>query len=187
MKNTLKALIILISIVVIVLIILSLHKDKTEVLREEENIGLLGNIKLSSPVFDNNSEIPKKYTCNGEDINPPLEIKDIPADTISLVLILDDKDASNFLHWLVWNINPKISLINEDSIPSNGIEGKNDFNKIGYKGPCPPSGEHRYSFRVYALDTKIGLPVNSKKEDIEKAMTGHILSWDELVGLYQKV
>ncbi|MDQ1275686.1 MAG: hypothetical protein QG610_1261, partial [Euryarchaeota archaeon] len=102
-------------------------------------------------MFESNSTIPKKYTCNGENINPPLEFTNIPEETESLVLIMDDPDSpmNPFTHWIVWNIEP-VAKIEEDSIP--GVEGMNNFRKIGYGGPCPSSGTHRYYFRVYALD-----------------------------------
>jgi Raf kinase inhibitor-like YbhB/YbcL family protein len=140
---------------------------------------------ITSPAFENNKLIPKKYTCDGEDVNPPLNIKGIPEGTISLVLIVDDPDApmGTWDHWIVWNI-PPVSKIDENSVP--GVEGLNDFRKHSYGGPCPPSGTHRYFFKVYALDTKLDLSSNSRKKDVEKAMKGHILAKGELVGLYSR-
>ena len=143
-------------------------------------------MKLESPAFEHNQPIPKKYTCDGEDINPPLKIEEVPKEAKSLVLIVDDPDApmGTFTHWLLWNIDPKISEIEENSKP--GIEGINDFGKNSYGGPCPPSGTHHYHFKIYALDTLLDLPSSSKKSALEKTIEGHILDFSELIGLYQK-
>ncbi|MGQ9552127.1 MAG: YbhB/YbcL family Raf kinase inhibitor-like protein [Candidatus Bathycorpusculaceae bacterium] len=142
-------------------------------------------LTITSPVFENNKPIPKKYTCDGEDVNPPLNIEGIPVGTRSLVLIVDDPDApmGTWDHWIVWNIPPK-NKIDEDSVP--GVEGVNDFRKHSYGGPCPPSGTHRYFFKVYALDAQLALDSNSRKKDVEKAMKDHILAKGELVGLYSR-
>lgn len=142
-------------------------------------------LTITSPVFENNRPIPKKYTCDGEDVNPPLNIEGIPVGTKSLVLIVDDPDApmGTWDHWIVWNIPPK-NKIDEDSVP--GVEGVNDFRKHSYGGPCPPSGTHRYFFKVYALDVQLALDSNSRKKDVEKAMKDHILAKGELVGLYSR-
>lgn len=145
-------------------------------------------MKIFSPAFENSSKIPSKYTCDGEDVSPPLEIKDIPEKTQSLVLIVDDPDAPmrNFLHWLVFNINPEISFIEENSLPEGAVQGKNDFGKENYGGPCPPFGQHRYFFKIYALDTKLDLPSGSSLAEIKEAMKGHILDKNQLIGLYQR-
>ena len=146
------------------------------------------NMKLTSPAFGNNQLIPKKYTCDGEDINPPLEISEVPEGAKSLVLIVDDPDApmGTWDHWIVWNIDPATSLIEENSLPEGAVEGINSFGKQPYGGPCPPGGTHHYHFKLYALDTKLSLGASSKKRDVEKAMEGHILDWTDLVGLYQR-
>lgn len=143
------------------------------------------NLKVTSPVFKNNDYIPSKYTCDGEDINPPIDIKDITENTESLVLIVDDPDApiGTWDHWIVWNI-PPIPKIEEDSIP--GVQGINDFKRQDYGGPCPPHGTHRYFFKVYALNTKLNLNPNSRKKNIENAMKDHILSKGQIIGLYQR-
>jgi len=142
-------------------------------------------LRMTSPAFENKGSIPSKYTCDGRDVNPPLKIEDIPKETQSLVLIVDDPDApaGTFDHWIVWNI-PPTERIEENSVP--GTEGLNDLRKHSYGGPCPPSGTHRYFFKVYALDTKLSLNPNSRKRDLEKAMTGHILAKGELIGLYRR-
>jgi len=146
------------------------------------------NMKLISPVFENNQFIPSKYTCDGEDINPPLQIREVPEGTKSLVLIVDDPDApmGTWVHWVVWNIKPSTTLIEENNLPEGAIEGINSFGKRHYGGPCPPSGTHHYYFKLYALDKELELPLNSEKADVEKAMTGHILDSAELIGLYQR-
>ena len=143
------------------------------------------SIKVFSNAFESNGTIPKKYTCSGENINPPLEFEGIPEEADSLVLILDDPDApmKTFTHWIVWNIEP-IAKIEEDSIP--GVEGMNDFRKIGYGGPCPPSGTHRYFFRVYALDKRLDLKAGASRKELESEMIGHIIAEGELMGKYSK-
>jgi len=144
------------------------------------------NIKVLSSAFESNSTIPRKYTCNGENINPPLEFDGIPEEAESLVLIVDDPDApmKTFTHWVIWNIEP-IAKVEGDSIP--GVEGVNDFRKIGYGGPCPPSGTHRYFFRVYALDKKLDLKAGASRKELESEMIGHIVAEGELMGKYSKI
>ena len=142
-------------------------------------------LHITSPAFEKNGFVPSKYTCDGADVNPPLKIKDVPKGTESLVLIVDDPDApmGTWDHWIVWNI-PPTEAIDEDSVP--GIEGMNDFNRHSYGGPCPPSGTHRYFFKVYALDTSLHLDSNARKEDVERAMEAHILAEGEIVGRYSR-
>jgi len=143
-------------------------------------------LKVKSSVFRHNELIPRKYTCDGEDVNPPLTIEDIPEGTQSLALIIDDPDApmGTWDHWVVWNIPPSSREIRENSVP--GVEGINDFRKHSYGGPCPPGGTHRYFFKVYALDATLTLGANSRKKDLEKAMQGHILAKGELIGRYSR-
>ena len=163
----------------LILIILLYGCAKDEVLQ-------MGDLKLTSPAFENNKLIPAKYTCQGEDVNPPLEIGGIPNGTKSLVLVVDDPDApmGTWDHWVMWNINPDTAEIKEGDVP--GVQGMNDFGKNNYGGPCPPSGTHRYMFKLYALDTELDLDESSHKSDVEKAMKGHILAQTKLVGLYKK-
>ena len=143
-------------------------------------------ILVKSPAFENNESIPMKYTCDGDDVNPPLTIDGIPEETKTLVLIVDDPDApmGTFDHWVVWNIPAATRRIEENTVP--GIEGMSSYKKHAYGGPCPPYGTHRYFFKVYALDTQLDLKLNSTKRDVEKAMKGHILAEGELVGLYSR-
>ena len=156
----------------------------TDTAKGDENMDIQ-NIKVFSSAFESNDTIPRKYTCNAENINPPLEFRGIPEKAESLVLIMDDPDAPMkvFTHWIVWNIVP-IAKIDEDSIP--GVEGITDFRKIGYGGPCPPSGTHRYFFRVYALDKQLGLKAGKSRKELESEMIGHIIAEGELMGKYSK-
>ncbi|MFM9910297.1 MAG: YbhB/YbcL family Raf kinase inhibitor-like protein [Chitinophagaceae bacterium] len=142
-------------------------------------------LDISSPVFIDSEMIPVKYTCEGENINPPLDIKNIPEEAASLVLIVDDPDTpiNTWVHWTVWNI-PITHHIKENSI--HGVEGRNDFGQQHYSGPGPPAGTHRYFFKIYALNSLIDLPGNATKLQLEKAMSEHIVAFGELIGLYRK-
>lgn len=143
------------------------------------------DMKITSPEFENNSFMPERFTCQGEDISPLLTIEGVPEEAKTLALIVDDPDApmGTWVHWVVYNI-PVVSSIEENSIP--GQEAMNDFGRKNYGGPCPPSGVHRYFFKLYALDTEIDLRDNARKRDLEKAMQSHILAQSELIGLYKK-
>lgn len=144
-------------------------------------------IYLSSPAFKHNEHLPKKYTCDGENISPPLTIEQIPEGTKSLSLIVDDPDApmGTWVHWVIWNIPPQFYEIPEGSPPPSSLQGTNNFENEHYSGPCPPPGpDHRYFFKVYALDTILELEKGARKPVIEKAMEGHILDQNELIGLY---
>jgi Raf kinase inhibitor-like YbhB/YbcL family protein len=143
-------------------------------------------LTVKSPVFAHNTVIPKKYTCDGDGINPPMIIEGVPEQTKSLSLIMDDPDATSgtFLHWIVWNIPPHVSKIGENMIP--GVEGINSARRKGYTSPCPPSGTHRYFFKVYALDTELSLASNSSVSDLEVAMEGHVVAKGEIIGLYRR-
>jgi len=156
-----------------------------EVIEAEEELG--GVMKIESPSFKNNEMIPSKYTCDAENINPPITISGISQDAKSLVLIVDDPDApaKTWVHWTVWNIDPKTTEILENSVPQDAVEGVTDFGTPGYGGPCPPSGTHRYFFKLYALDTTLDLSSSATVEDIQEAMEGHILDSVELIGLYE--
>ncbi|KKQ42276.1 MAG: hypothetical protein US59_C0012G0021 [Candidatus Levybacteria bacterium GW2011_GWB1_37_8] len=145
-------------------------------------------MKIISSAFENNSKIPAKYTCDGENVNPPLSLIDVPANAKSLVLIVDDPDAPSgtWVHWTIFNINPKVANVEEENIPSGGKEGITSFGKTGYGGPCPPSGVHRYFFKLYTLDIILNL-INPDKAALEKAMRSHILDKAELIGLHSRV
>lgn len=145
-------------------------------------------MQLTSSAFTHNSRIPAKYTCDGANLNPPLAISGVPEGAKSLVLIVDDPDAprGDFVHWTIWNISPETRQIAENSVPSGSVQGLTDFGKPGYGGPCPPFGEHRYQFKLYALDAGLDLSPSAKKRDVERAMKGHILSQTILIGLYSR-
>lgn len=140
-------------------------------------------LTVSSPAFPAEGEIPAQYTCDGKDTNPPLRVENIPAGTGSLALVMEDPDAprGTFVHWLVWNMEPA-GTIAENSRP--GVEGTNDFGHTAYGGPCPPSGAHRYYFRVYALGSKLSLPAGADKKALEEAMQPHVMAEGVLMGRY---
>ena len=143
-------------------------------------------MKITSAAFDPGGKIPAKYTCDGENVSPPLDFSDVPEGTTSLTVIVDDPDAPSktWVHWVAWNMDPsKNSMVENTGHESTGT---NDFGTIGYKGPCPPSGTHRYFFKLYALDTTFDLTSVATKETLEKAMEGHILDRAELVGIYER-
>jgi len=147
------------------------------------------NMKLTSSSFENNGNIPTKYTCDGEDINPPLLISQVPQETLSLALVVHDPDApipGGFTHWILYNLNPQTKEIQENFKPTGSNEGKNSSGKVGWMGPCPPSGTHHYHFILYALDEILRFDSPPQKADLEKAIAGHILEQAELVGLYQR-
>jgi Raf kinase inhibitor-like YbhB/YbcL family protein len=150
--------------------------------------GKMSTLSIESPAFKNNASIPRNYTCDGKDVNPPLVIRGVPDGAQSLALIVDDPDApmGTWVHWVVWNIDPATMQVGENSVPSGAQQGKNDFRKTSYGGPCPPSGTHRYFFKLYALDTKLNLGSNATKADVEKAMKGHILGEAQTMGLYKR-
>jgi Raf kinase inhibitor-like YbhB/YbcL family protein len=142
-------------------------------------------LKVRSVAFTHGGYIPPKYTCEGENVNPPLEISDLPENTRSLALIVEDPDAPRgvYDHWVAWNIPPS-EAIGENSRP--GTSGKNSFGNTGYGGPCPPSGSHRYFFKVYALDGDLNIQAGSDKKTLQDAMKGHVLGSGELMGHYRK-
>jgi len=144
-------------------------------------------IKITSSAFQEGGNIPSKFTCDGSDTSPPLQITGIPSEAKSLVLIADDPDAPGglFTHWLVWNIPPQTNSIAEGSAPK-GVHGTNDFGKPDYKGPCPPPGTHRYSFKVFALDHELDLRGGAKRSQLDAAMKGHVIAQGELVGRYAR-
>jgi len=148
----------------------------------------MDEFKITSSAFDHEGNIPSRYTCDGMDINPPLRIENTPPSAKSLALIVDDPDApaKTWVHWVAWNIDPKIVEIKENSVPKGAVQGINDFRKHNYGGPCPPSGTHRYYFKLYALDTVLDLGNHAEKPDLEKAMKGHIIAQTELMGKYKR-
>lgn len=147
-------------------------------------------MKIRSSEFENEGEIPSKYTCEGEDINPPLTISDIPGKAESLAIIMDDPDAVKptgqvWDHWIVFNI-PAENISLEEGEEPEGTHGEGTSENLKYKGPCPPDREHTYHFKLYALDTKLDLSEGSTKEEVEEAMEDHIIEEAELLGRYDK-
>lgn len=157
-----------------------------ETTEEKEETG--GIMIIESNSFKNNEMIPAKYTCDAENIIPPLTFSGVPEEAKSLVLIVDDPDApgGTWVHWTVWNIDPETTEIPENSVPGGAVEGTNSWGVPEYGGPCPPSGTHRYFFKLYALDITLDLGTSSTAGDIMNAIEGHILANAELIGLYER-
>jgi Raf kinase inhibitor-like YbhB/YbcL family protein len=152
-----------------------------------------GTMKLTSPVFDEGGMIPEKYTCDGADLSPPLKWESIPEGTKSISLICDDPDApgGTWVHWVYYDIPASTKSVPEnvraDDRPGiGGTQGINDFRRIGYGGPCPPGGTHRYYFKLYALDTLLNLPSGATKKQLVKAMENHIVGQVQLMGKYRR-
>ncbi|MDO8572664.1 MAG: YbhB/YbcL family Raf kinase inhibitor-like protein [bacterium] len=145
-------------------------------------------MEIHSPIFKSGDDIPPQYTCDGEDINPPLTFDAIPVDAKSLVIIMDDPDSptGTWTHWLLWNISPNTKEIGEGSVPRGAVQGGTTFGASGYGGPCPGHGKHRYFFKCYALDVVLDIPEGSKKEILMESMKGHILAEAEMYGCYQR-
>jgi Raf kinase inhibitor-like YbhB/YbcL family protein len=145
----------------------------------------IDTLHVSSPAFEANGFIPPRFTADGANVNPPLDIANIPSRAQSLVLIMDDPDAPvrPWVHWLAWNL-PVMPHIKEDALLKD--QGLNDFRENRYGGPCPPYGVHRYYFKVYALNTLLTLNAFADKKELERAMNGHVLAYGELVGKYMR-
>lgn len=148
-------------------------------------------MQFSSPAFVHEAQIPAKYTCDGEELSPPLRIEGVPEKTVSLAILMDDPDVPHsvrtdglWVHWVIFNIPPHIREIAENT-PPPGILGAGT-GRLGYQGPCPPDREHRYFFKLYALDKMLSLPKGSTEEEVEKAMRGHIIAQAELMGRYER-
>ena len=188
----------LISTTFLVLILIIINGCSTET--QEQIIGKgtpvvqeVENMKLTSPAFEHSGKIPSEYTCDGEDISPELKIEDIPDNAKSLALIMDDPDVPKnirpdglWVHWVVWNIPTDTKKIVKANEPE-GVQGITNFGRTGYGGPCPPDREHRYFFKLYALDISLDIPEGSSKDVLEKAMKGNIIEQTELIGLYEKI
>jgi len=145
-------------------------------------------MRLNSTVFNNNQHLPEQYTCDGENINPPLTIAEVPEQAKSLVLIVEDLDAlmGIWVHWLLFNINPTTTTIEANSRPVEAVPGLTGFGSTDYGGPCPSNGTHRYLFKLYALDLKLQLPAGINKETLEEAIRGHVIAQTQLIGLYRR-
>ena len=150
-----------------------------------------GKMELKSDVFENNEKIPGKYTCDGEDVSPQLSILNVPENSKSLVLIMDDPDAVKpagkvWDHWIVFNIPIETKEILEAQGPQ-GVHGKGTSGNLNYMGPCPPDAEHKYFFKLFALDITLDLSQGSTKQEVEEAMQGHIIEQTELIGRYERI
>ncbi|MBD3393749.1 MAG: YbhB/YbcL family Raf kinase inhibitor-like protein [Chitinivibrionales bacterium] len=150
-------------------------------------------ITVTSSAFGPMQHIPSKYTCDGDDVSPPIAWTGVPEGAASIVLISDDPDApaGTWIHWVCYDIPVAADGLPEnvpqaDTLPGGGKQGITDFRRIGYGGPCPPGGTHRYFFKIYALDSMLGLPAGKSKKDVEKAMQGHVIARGELVGKYSR-
>jgi Raf kinase inhibitor-like YbhB/YbcL family protein len=143
-------------------------------------------MNITSSAFPEGGIIPEKFSKNGQNVNPSLRVAGSPPEAKSLALIVDDPDApvGLFTHWLVWNIDPKTTEIAEKSVPPGAVQGTNDYPRRGYDGPQPPSGTHRYYFRIIALDKKLDLPSGAKRKELDKAMSGHVIAQGEYMGRY---
>lgn len=173
-------------IVVIIGIAVFIYLFRTGVFKREAEVIPNQMVKISSPAFGEGMDLPDKYTCKGENINPPLIIENVPKAAKSLVLVVEDPGAPAgvFTHWLVWNISPGVKQIAENSVPRNGIVGTNDFGNQKYNGPCPPSGSHRYFFRVYVLDAVLNLSGGVRRSVLNGEIKNHIIDRIEMVAIY---
>jgi len=155
-----------------------------------QSLPMANTFILKSAAFKDNDFIPAQYTCEGENVNPLLEILNAPEGTQSLALIMEDPDAprGTWDHWILWNIDPRTHYILQDTVPMRAVQGKTSFGALRYGGPCPPRGDkpHRYLFKVYALDVILDLPEGAEKAELEKALVGHIRGETTLTGLYQR-
>jgi hypothetical protein len=151
------------------------------------------DIKITSSAFQDDGLIPAKYTCDGADVSPPLQWDTVPEGTQSIAVICDDPDApmGTWVHWVLFNLPAETKQLAEKvpadkTLPSGAKQGTSDFRRIGYGGPCPPSGTHRYFFKIYALDTELALPAGATKRELLKAMEGHIIGQGQLIGKYKR-
>ena len=155
--------------------------------------GSIESLTLTSAAFKEGEMIPRRYSCDGADVSPPLEWNSVPPQTKSFALIADDPDApmGTWVHWVIFNIPANLTALPEEvpttsSLQDGTLQGRNDFRKTGYGGPCPPGGTHRYYFKLYALDAMLKLPSGSTKADLLNAMEGHIIGKGQLMGKYSR-
>jgi len=176
------------SVIILVFVLCSFMLTQTIVLG-----GDAMELTITSSAFEPNESIPSQYTCDGEDLSPPLSWSNTPADTRSFVLICDDPDApmGTWVHWVLYDIPAEVRSLEENIpadavLPNGAMHGMTDFRRLGYGGPCPPSGTHRYFFKLYALDTVLGQEPGLRKDDVLTAIEGHVLEKSELVGTYKR-
>lgn len=158
------------------------------VAKNPQSTTLKGSMQLASPAFADNTHLPVLYTCDGEGVNPPLVISDIPRGAKSLAIIVDDPDApmGTYVHWVVYNISPATTEIAQHSVPAGSLQGKTSAGKQGFVAACPPSGTHRYFFKLYALDIMLPVAPVLDQAGLENAMKGHIVASAQLIGLYSR-
>jgi Raf kinase inhibitor-like YbhB/YbcL family protein len=159
----------------------------------QEGEGVMQKIEVRSSAFGEGERIPSDFTCDGADMSPPIEWSGVPVRAQSLAVIVDDPDATsgNWTHWLVYDLPPDLTQLRagisaKEKLPGEALQGRTDFGKTGYGGPCPPSGEHRYFFKVYALDAMLRLKSGASKQELLRAMQGHILAEGVLMGRYDR-
>jgi Raf kinase inhibitor-like YbhB/YbcL family protein len=143
---------------------------------------------LESEAFPEGGVIPGRHTCDGVDVSPPLSWRDAPAETVTFALVMDDPDApaGTWVHWVLFDVPAAVSEIREGTTPRGSREGKNSWRRSGYGGPCPPSGTHRYVFRLYAVDCALGLASGTTATDLARALRGHVLAEARLMGRYAR-
>lgn len=156
--------------------------------KPSETAGMNDAFTLQSSVFSSGKPIPSVYTCDGTNARPPLSITGVPEDSKSLAIIMYDPDApgGTFVHWVAWNIPPGTKELPAGPLPAGIVEGTNSFRSMGYQGPCPPSGTHRYIWRLYALRSVLSLDTKTTREDLESAMNTYVITQTELMGIYTK-
>lgn len=172
------------AVIILLVILLLLYFPKL-VKRFFTNDNWSNSMRISTSALDEQGKLLDAYTCRGNGYNPPLALAEIPADAQSLAIIVDDPDApkGDFIHWLVWNIDPAVRELASHQLPQGAIEGQNSLGQTGYTAPCPPSGTHHYHFKVYALDEKLSLDEQADQSDLLAAMKDHILAQGEFVAL----
>jgi len=178
-------------VIIILLVMFSSFYGLAQI--ETKQGGGIMEIKITSTAFKDGEFIPKKYTCDGDNVSPPLEWSEVPKATQSFALICDDPDApmGTWFHWVIFNIPASVHKLNENIslnkvLEDGAVQGNNDFRKTGYGGPCPPGGTHRYFFKIYALDKRIGLTPGTTKDELIKELEGHILAEGKLMGKYSR-
>ncbi len=187
--NKLALSIIVVAVVglVVGIIFFVVRPNQTARLSNNTNQSNAKTMQITSPAFAAEQPIPSRFTCDGQNINPPLNIEQVPKEAKSLALIMDDPDApaDTFTHWLIWNL-PIDTNIQENSLPPGAVTGLNDGGQTEYFGPCPPNGRHRYYFKLFALDLKLKLPAGAKHAQLEKAMSAHVVGEAQLMGTYSR-
>jgi hypothetical protein len=188
MNTAIKIGIMIPAAIVLTLAYLQFFGKKSSNQIETSRTNIISTMNLTSNAFANNGNLPSKYTCDGQKINPELLIGGTPQEAKSLVLIVDDPDAPAgiFTHWTVWNIDPSARSIEENSVPAGAIQGMATSDGIGYVSPCPPGGTHRYRFKLYALDTMLDLRGGASVSELSAAMSGHVVDLAELTSFYQR-